>query len=77
MTYADDTIRLLKNAHTRQLLNWLRSARACGGFYSPCDKAPGTFIPFAAIKAELATREHIPNKAENRAKRQAAAKKRS
>lgn len=71
----DHTERLLKNAHTRQLLNWLRGARACGGSYSPCDEAPGTFLSIEALKAELATREHIPNKAESRAIRQAAAKR--
>lgn len=68
---------LLKTAHTRKLLGWLRRARACGnGSYSPCDQAPGTFISIEALKAELATREHIPNKAEAKAKRQAAAKNR-
>lgn len=65
---------LLKRAHTRQLLNWLRAARACGGAYSPCDQAPGTFLSITALKTEPATREHIPNKAESRAIRQAAAK---
>ena len=66
---------LLKRAHTRQLLGWLRRARACGGRYSPCEQAPGTFLSITALKAELATREHIPNKAESRARRQAAAKR--
>lgn len=72
----DHTEKLLKGAHTRQLLNWLQRARRCGGGYSPCDQAPGTFLSVTALKAELATREHIPNKAESRAIRQAAAKRR-
>ena len=67
---------LLKRAHTRQLLNWLRAARACGGSYSPCEEATGTFLSISDLKAELATREHIPNKAESKALRQAAAKNR-
>jgi hypothetical protein len=71
----DHTERLLKNAHTRVLLKWLRSARACGGSFSPCEESPGTFLSIEALKAELATREHIPNKAESRAIRQAAAKR--
>lgn len=71
----DHTEKLLKNAHTRQLLPWLRRARACGGSYSPCEQAPGTHLTITALKAELATREHVPNKAESRALRQAAAKK--
>jgi len=71
----DQTQHLLKNAHTRQLLKWLKRARH-GGLYSPCEQAPGTFLSIEEIKAELATREHIPNKAEAKTKRQAAAKHR-
>jgi hypothetical protein len=52
---------------------WLNSARACGGWWSPVDKNCEYGHKFEDIKAELDTREHIPNKKEARALRRAAA----
>ena len=75
MITPDHRERLLKEAHTRRLLDWLRRARACGGSYSPCDEAMGTFLSISDIKTELSTREHIPNKQEGEANRRAAARR--
>ena len=69
----DHREKLLKEAHTRELLGWLRAARACGGSYSPCDESLGTFLSIEDLKGELATREHIPRKAESAAIRRKAA----
>lgn len=63
----------IRNAATRELLGWLKSARACGGWWSPCDKNSEYGYRFDDIKAELDTREHIPNKQEARALRRGAA----
>lgn len=67
----------LKKVHTRQLISWLRKARATGGWYTPGDHkdphARGATIE--QLKAELATREHIPNKKESKEQRQEAAKR--
>lgn len=63
----------IKKAGTRELLGWLNSARACGGWWSPCDKNSEFGHKFEDIKAELDTREHIPNKQEAKALRRAAA----
>lgn len=71
------TQRLLK------MLAWCRRSR----FYNPHDEEygwdpydavgiSGPTIPVADIKTELAGREHVPNKAEQRAIRQAKAKQR-
>ena len=62
----------IHQAPTRQLMEWLRMARACGGWWSPCDSHSGYGYKFDDIKAELDTREHIPNKKEARAIRRQA-----
>lgn len=67
-------LKALKTAHTRQLLKWLDHARRFGGFFSPCDSKSDYGWNYAEIKAELATRPHIPGKLEARAKRQEAAR---
>lgn len=59
----------LTKIHTKVLLDWLNHARKCGGSYSPS----GTYVDVFSIdelKAELATREHIPNKEEAKKIRQ-------
>lgn len=66
--------RSLGPVHTRQLLDYLKHARACGGWYSPWDGSTGYTIE--ELKAELATREHVPNKAEAKRIRQDKAKRR-
>lgn len=68
--------------HGRQLLALLRRLRAAqsnqqhyaGASAEQTEQQFGAAI--AAVKAELATRPHIPNKQEAKALRQAAAKKR-
>jgi len=62
---------LLKGKHTKVLLKWLASARACGGVF----EWHGHEIPIEQLKEELAKREHVPNKAEAKILRQALAKK--
>ena len=65
----------LEALHTKQLLQYLDSARRCGsGYYDPTENhGPG--IPIEAIKEELAKRPHIPNKREAKLARQLAAKR--
>jgi hypothetical protein len=70
--------RYLKNLDTRQLMEIHRQCRAYGGQY---DCFPGfptqsgmLSLKRSEIKAELDTREHVPNKIEAKKKRQAAAK---
>lgn len=65
-------MRTLSSLHTRELLDYLACARKYGGWYSPYDGKCGYTID--EIKEELSKREHIPNKAEAKKKRQAAAK---
>ncbi|OEZ72747.1 hypothetical protein JAB5_05660 [Janthinobacterium sp. HH103] len=68
--------------HARQLLALLRRLRAAqsnqqdyaGASVEQAEQQFGAAI--AAVKAELATRPHIPNKQEAKALRQAAAKRR-
>lgn len=67
------SLRAIKKTPTRELLGWLQSARACGGWWSPVDKNSEYGHKFDDIKAELDTREHIPNKKEARALRREAA----
>lgn len=72
----------LASLHARQLLALLRRLRAAqsneqhyaGASVEQAEQQFGAAI--AAVKAELATRPHIPNKQEAKALRQAAAKKR-
>lgn len=64
----------LAKVHTRLLLKWLRKAHACGGTgYDPTNNH-GSEILIAVLKAELAKREHIPNKQEAKILRQLKAK---
>ena len=63
----------LSEYSTRQLKQILDSARACGGSYQPYDYGPA--YEFSDIKAEMDTREHIPNKKEAKALRREAAKR--
>ncbi len=68
--------------HARQLLALLRRLRAAQSNQqdyagaSPAQAEQQFGAAIAAVKAELATRPHIPNKQEAKALRQAAAKKR-
>ena len=61
----------LKGLHTRELLKYLERSRKFHGSYTPNDV---TYYTTAQIKEELATREHIPNKAESKQLRQAKAR---
>lgn len=63
----------LPNLHTRVLLEYLRKARICNGIgYDPtCNN--GAEISIVALKAELATREHVPNIPESKEIRRKAA----
>lgn len=71
----------LKSKHTRLLLSDLASLRA-EFFYEDsrqahtADQLTDLKDRIAAVKAELATREHIPNKQQARAIRQLRAKNR-
>ena len=68
--------------HARQLLALLRRLRAAQSNQqdyagaSPAQAEQRFGAAIAAVKAELATRPHIPNKQEAKALRQAAAKRR-
>lgn len=77
-------IEYLKKLHTRQLLNLRnRIYRVSGGYwYKPENKMvydvsenhQGMIVSLKQVKAELATREHVPNKKEAKALRQQRAK---
>lgn len=61
----------MKTRSTRELLGtWLHIARITG-WYSPAYESiePGYGVTYEDIKAELATRAHIPNKFEARHQR--------
>jgi hypothetical protein len=58
----------LKSLHTWQLMYYLKRARRLNGLYRPWDGHRGYTVE--QIKEVLATREHIPNKAERRKARQ-------
>lgn len=64
--------RELATLSTRELMDYLDCARKFGGFYSPWEGSTGYTIE--EIRAELATREHVPNKQEAKALRQKQAK---
>lgn len=72
----------LTRLHARQLLAQLRRLRAAQSnqlYYAGASAAEALqeFGPaITAVKTELAKRPHLPNKAETRARRQAAAKRR-
>lgn len=67
----DVRTKYLKETHTKVLLKDLEHARACGGRYSPWH--PSSIEPFTIeeLKAELALREHVPNKKESKEIRKA------
>lgn len=64
----------LRRRSTRELLLYLNYARAFGGWFSPCDSSSSYGFFYDDIKAELATRPHIPGKLEAKANRQKAAR---
>jgi hypothetical protein len=78
----------LRTRHTRVLMKMRESAYRCSGynyyeyglatddeiFYDPFDSGQ-FYVSLAQIKAELATREHVPNKKEARQIRQARARR--
>lgn len=72
----------LASLHGKQLLALLRRLRAAQSNQhdyagaSPAQAEQQFGAAIAAVKAELATRPHIPNKLETKALRQAAAKRR-
>lgn len=71
----DEKLKRLESEHTKVLLSWLKSARACGGWWSPCGDSGSNFgYTTAELKAELAKRPHVPNKQESRQIRQRKAK---
>ena len=57
---------------TKELLDYLKWSRKFNGIYSPWD-GPGGYTT-TEIKAVLATREHVPNRAERKLICQAEAK---
>lgn len=59
---------------TRQLLAYLKLARKMGGWYSPIGPNSRFGYNTEQLKAELATREHVPNKIEAAAARKLAAR---
>jgi hypothetical protein len=65
-------MKALKDRHTRELLRMLNDARPSGFYW--VDYPSGPKYSVEDIKAELATREHIPNKAEAKKIRQQKAK---
>lgn len=80
-----DGVAYLKTRHTRVLMQMRESAYRCSGrneydlsdeevFYDPFDTRLN-YVSLAQIKAELATREHVPNKKEARAIRQERARR--
>lgn len=71
-------VEYLKSIETRQLMSWRERAYACGGSYTPFDYHSNSAMIFSIedIKAELNTREHIPNKKEAKVLRQTKAKER-
>lgn len=64
----------LEGKHTRQLLDLLQCCRRCGGRYDVLDNNSDWFVSISQVKAELAKREHIPNKLEAKKLRQERAK---
>ena len=61
----------LSKIPTRRLLNYLNHARACGGSYDITNNhCSDMVVSIDELKAELVTREHIPNKKEAKKIRQ-------
>ena len=81
-----DPIAYLKSRYTRQLLGLRNRIYAVNGHgsslpelnpnasYDVSDNHQGMNVTMSQVKAELATRPHVPNKKEARAIRQAKAK---
>jgi hypothetical protein len=83
-----DPVAWLKTSHTRVLMKMRERVYRTGGYnyyeygpttdeeclYDPFDTNKN-FVSLAQIKAELATREHVPNKKEARAIRQERARR--
>lgn len=68
-------MRSIQSLSTRELLSLLAAARRCGGRYYPSgEEGQGECLTVAELKAELATREHVPNKMESKLLRQQAAR---
>ena len=67
-------VKYLKTLRTRQLLDLLKSCRI-HGFWDVLDNHSDHVVTLDQLKAELATREHIPNKKEAKALRQERARK--
>jgi len=68
-----DPVEYLKGLHTKQLMNLRKAAHAHNG-KTYIDYIQGSEVTIDQIKAELAKREHVPNKIETKAARQALAK---
>jgi hypothetical protein len=80
-----DGVAYLRTRHTRVLMQMRESAYRCSGrntyaladeevFYDPFDTRMH-YVSLAQIKAELTTREHVPNKREARKIRQERARR--
>ncbi|HET8688688.1 MAG TPA: hypothetical protein VFM18_18895 [Methanosarcina sp.] len=65
----------LKTLHTRQLMAIRQKCHKFNGYYDICENNSPCVVTISQVKAELATREHVPNKHEARKIRQAKAKK--
>ena len=65
----------IKNMHTRQLLAHLRQTYRWGDYDWTLNDCAAKSAYQARVKAELATREHIPNKLESKKMRIARKKK--
>ena len=68
-------IETMKHMPTRQLLKHLRSTYRWGDYDWTIDDDAAKHEYQATVKAELATREHIPNKVESKKIRKARIKK--
>lgn len=68
-----DPVQWLKTQHTRELMGLRKSIYRCKGSYDVSDNHQGMTVTLEQLKAELATREHIPNKKEGKAIRRAKA----
>lgn len=64
----------LAKIHPRQLLSWLRNCHGYSGWWYPGGIHQDLCVSAEALKKELATRPHLPNKKEGRLNRQKAAR---
>lgn len=72
--YTFDVKKYLHSKHTRELLQLRDACYAMPHGYDVTDNDGGRYIYLSDVLAELATREHIPNKAEAKIIRQQRAK---